>query len=180
MRLTEPRYGEDREKDMVYPSQFHKQHRLMTYDYSSPGSYMLTICVAGRNRILSKVEYRGMYEPAGVELTPTGRIAEKYINKIPHHYSCVTVDNYVIMPDHIHLLLTIEPDVEFLPKRPDIHTIIRMFKTMTTKELGYSIWQDSFYDVIAETEERFLICQKYIDENPAAWLEKQDEPFLPK
>ena len=165
---------------MVFPSQFHKQHRLKTYDYSSPGSYMLTICVAGRKKILSKVIYRGMYAPAGVELTGEGQIAEKYLNSIPDNYPSVTLDNYVIMPDHIHVLLTLAPDITSLAKKPDVHTIIRMFKTMVTKELGYSIWQDSFYDVIAETEERFLVCDKYIDENPAAWLEKNDEPFIPK
>ena len=165
---------------MVYPSQFHKQHRLMTYEYSSPGSYMLTICVAGRKRILSKVVYRGMYAPASVELTETGRTVEKYLNCIPANYPFVTVDNYVIMPDHVHVLLTIEPGAVSSDKRPNVHTIIRMLKTMVTKELGHSIWQDSFYDVIADTEKRFLICDKYIDENPAAWLEKNDEPFVPK
>ena len=165
---------------MVYPSQFHKQHRLKTYDYSSPGSYMLTFCVAGRNKILSDVVYRGMYAPAEVELTKIGKVVDKHIANIPHAYPCVTLDNYVIMPDHVYILLTIEPDAMSLSKRPNVHTIIRMTKSMVTKELGYSIWQDSFYDVIAETEERYWVCQNYIDETPAAWLEKNDEPFTPK
>ena len=163
---------------MVFPSKYHKPHRLKTYDYSSPGSYLLTFNTDGRKRILSSVVYRGMYEPATVELTDTGKITEKYLLRIPVVYPHVILENYVIMPDHVHVLLTIVPENNGEPiKRPGVDTMIRSTKTLITKELGFSIWQVDYYDVIADTEELFLLCDKYIDENPAAWLEKHDDPF---
>ena len=166
---------------MVFPSKFHKPHRLKTYDYSSPGSYLLTFNTDGRKRILSSVVYRGMYEPAAVRLTDIGIVTEKYLLRIPVVYPYVLLENYVIMPDHVHVLLTItQADEGAQIKRTGVDTIIRSTKTLITKELGYSVWQTDFYDVIADSEKLFLLCDKYIDDNPAAWLEKHDDPFVLK
>ena len=119
-----------------------------------------------------------MYEPATVKLTNVGRIAEKYILRIPDVYPYVLLENYVIMPDHVHILLTItQTDEKAQNKRIGVDTVIRSTKTLITKELGFSVWQKDFYDVIADSERLFLLCDKYIDDNPAAWLEKHDDPF---
>ena len=122
-----------------------------------------------------------MYEPATVKLTNVGRIAEKYILRIPDVYPYVLLENYVIMPDHVHILLTItQTDEKAQNKRIGVDTVIRSTKTLITKELGFSVWQKDFYDVIADSERLFLLCDKYIDDNPAAWLEKHDDPFVLK
>ena len=156
---------------------FHKPHRLKGFDYSSACSYLLTITTKGRAPILSRVVYRGMYEPSTVELLPCGMVTEKYLLRIPDVYPNVTLDNYVIMPDHVHILLTIERnDAE----NKGTDKIIRATKAMITREIGRSIWQTDFYDVIADTEELFLRCDRYIDENPAAWIERHGEPTAPK
>jgi len=166
---------------MIYPSQFHKPHRLKTYDYSSHASYLLTFNVRDRKPLLSTVIDRGMYEPAAVSLKRIGRITEKYLQRIPVVYPHVLLENYVIMPDHVHLLLTILPEEDGkYRKRAGVDTIIRSTKTLITKEVGYSFWQPDFYDVIADSEELFLLCDKYIDENPAAWIEKHSDPFTVK
>ena len=177
MRKTSFQNGSD---PMVFPSKYHKLHRLTSFDYSSPGSYLLTFNTVDRKELLSTVVYRGMYEPATVRLTRIGKLTEKYILRIPDVYPNYVLDNYVIMPDHVHVLLTILQNDDPEKQTKSVETVIRSTKTLITKELGYSIWQPDFYDVIADTEERFMICDKYIDENPAAWLEKHDDPFIPK
>lgn len=74
-------------------------------------------------------------------------------------------------------LLTIERNA---PDNKGTDKIIRATKAMITREIGRSIWQKDFYDVIADTEELFLRCDRYIDENPAAWIERHGEPTAPK
>ena len=159
-------------------SKFDKPHRLRSFDYSSVASYMLTFNTADKKCILSEILQRSIFEPPEVRLSAYGRITEKYILNIPNAYPNVTLDNYVIMPNHVHILLTINDYIP--PKREDkpmISRIIQSTKSLTVKEIGEKIWQLDFYDVIADTEKRYLICDKYIDDNPAVWLEKSgDEP----
>ncbi|MBQ6066319.1 MAG: transposase [Clostridia bacterium] len=166
---------------------FDKPHRLAAFDYSSVCSYMLTFDLKNRDQhLLSEIVYRGMYQPPLVKLKPYGEITEKYIKRIETVYKGVLVDNYVIMPNHVHLLLTIiERDSEYeKPKGNNISriaSIIRSTKNMITREIGRSIWQKDFYDTIADTEEIFIRCDNYIDNNPASWLEKHGlEPEYPK
>ena len=142
---------------------------------------MLTFNTKEGRNILSEVVRPSRYEPATVRLTPYGRITEKHILHIPEAYSNVTLDNYVIMPNHVHLLLTVHFYVPAKRKdKPLISGIIRATKAMISREIGESIWQLDFYDVIADTEKRFLICDQYIDDNPAVWLEKRGiEPEIP-
>ena len=167
--------------------QFDKPHRLATFDYSSVCSYMLTFDLKNKEQhLLSEIVYQGMYQPPLVKLKPYGEITEKYIKRLATVYKGVEVDNYVIMPNHVHLLLSIverDPAYE-QPKGNNlsrIATIMRSTKNMITREIGRSIWQKDFYDTIADTEEIFMRCDKYIDDNPAAWLEKHGmDPEYPK
>jgi len=157
---------------------FHKPHRLKKFDYSSACSYMLTFNTKNRDRILSEIVYKGMFDPPEICLTDFGKVTEKHILNIPNAYKNVTLDNYVIMPDHIHVLLTIERQENAGNK--GVNRIIQTTKSMISREIGFLIWQKDFYDVVADTEEIFQRCDKYIDDNPAAWFEKHSEPASPK
>ena len=77
-----------------------KPNRLIEYDYRTNGAYFVTICTQDRKKILSSIVGDGFPVPK-----PYGMMAEEFIRQIPLKYPSVTVDNYVIMPDHIHLLL---------------------------------------------------------------------------
>lgn len=77
-----------------------KHNRLTEYDYSTNGAYFVTICTQDRRKILSNIVGDGSSVPK-----PIGKIAEEMIAQIPCKYPSVAVDKYVIMPDHIHLLL---------------------------------------------------------------------------
>ena len=82
-----------------------KHPRLCGYDYSSEGIYFLTICTAERKPILSKIIASKTNDAASLLLTEFGKIAEQYIHSISAAYPNTTVLSYIIMPDHIHLLL---------------------------------------------------------------------------
>ena len=118
---------------MDYPKR--KNPRLAAFDYSAPNVYFLTLCTRGRNRCLSRIVGRGLdpavprpgsRDPSAVgyalELTPFGRIAEQDLLDLPRHFDGVTVLQYVIMPDHIHILLQLDaagPEREAKPRPHD-------------------------------------------------------------
>ncbi len=85
-----------------------KPTRLKEYDYSSPGAYFVTICTKDRKQLLSKfIVGDGVLDVPQNVLTRYGKIADKYISQMSHFYDNISVDNYVIMPNHIHLLIQI-------------------------------------------------------------------------
>ena len=79
------------------------------------------------------------------------------------------------MLNHIHLLITCfygNNSGGMWASRPTIMTVIRSLKTMVTKQIGYSIWQESFFDRIVRNETEYLGIWKYIDDNPIRWLQR--------
>ncbi len=78
-----------------------RRNRLPDYDYSTPGWYYVTICA-----------YRlqcwfGDVVDGEMELNSFGKIAEDCWNKIPKHFKNVELDEYIIMPNHIHGIIII-------------------------------------------------------------------------
>jgi len=157
-----------------------KHPRLKNYDYSQNGCYYVTICTKNHYCILGQIPVGwDAHIPPTVELSDIGKIAKKYIENINCVYD-VSVDNYVIMPNHIHLLISISAEksgglwaARPTAANPTLHTIIRSFKTMVTKQIGYSVWQDSYFDRIIRDEKGYREVWQYIDENPVKWVEDQ-------
>ena len=83
-----------------------KANRIKDYDYSQNGAYFVTVCTQDRKRILSKISVgtplSGCPQEPCLELLWHGQIADKYIRQIDGFYDDLSVDQYVIMPDHIH------------------------------------------------------------------------------
>lgn len=156
-----------------------KHPRLKNYDYAAPGAYFVTICVQGRKCILSEVVGRGDLTPPDLTLTAAGRVIERYIGGIETAYPGVTVDRYVVMPNHVHILLTIHPpkDGGVGSPRPTLITIVRAFKSLTTRHLGKNIWQTSFYEHIVRDDIAYQEIWNYIDANPLRWTE--DKFYIP-
>jgi len=149
-----------------------KHPRLKDFDYSQNGAYFVTICTKDRKYLLGTIPVgRGALTPPEIQLSEIGRITEFHIQNINSVYEGVLIEKYAIMPNHIHLLIRIENDGGMRASRPTIQTIIRSFKTMVTRKIGFSIWQDSFHEHIIRNEADFLAIWKYIDENPIKWQE---------
>ena len=150
-----------------------KPNRLKDYDYSSNGAYFITVCTKEKQCILSEVIVgTSIARPPEIALTRIGAVVDSAIRAIPEHYKNVKVDNYVVMPNHIHLLIRMEGD-----NNPTISRIIQHMKGYVTKQVGHSIWQDKSYDHVIRDENDYLIRWQYIDNNPISWLLKQDEDY---
>ena len=82
-----------------------KPTRLKNYDYSGNGAYFVTICTHNRKCILSDIVGEGLCTLPKNTLTPIGKEIEKSIQYIDENYEGVIIDKYVIMPNHIHLIV---------------------------------------------------------------------------
>ena len=147
-----------------------KPTRLKGYEYSTPGAYLITICVKDRKQLLSKII---VGDDAHIvpksHISNYGLICDKYINNINIKYENVTIDKYVIMPNHIHLIIFLHGTMRASSPTKNIETIIRSFKTLVTKEIGYSIWQRSYHDHIIRGEKDYQKIWEYIDTNVIRW-----------
>ena len=143
-----------------------KNIRLQNYDYSSEGGYFITICVEDRKNLLSTVVGGDdLGAPKQIILKPYGKITEKYILSIEKAYYSVKVENYIIMPNHIHLLLLI--DTYGLPRSsaPTIPDIITALKKFTNRDCKCNLWQRGYYDHIIRNQSDFEHHWNYIEYN---------------
>ena len=144
-----------------------EKNRLENYDYSQEGAYFITICVKDRKPILSKI----VGDDAHIVPQKYGRILEKYIRNVPE------IEKYVIMPDHVHLIIRINNGTMWAssPTR-NVSTIVRSLKTLTTKEIGEPIFQRSYYDHIIRNQDDYNEKWDYIENNPQKYaLKNQDD-----
>ncbi len=151
-----------------------KPTRLKDYDYSQNGGYFVTLCSHNKQCIFSRVVGGGAFDAPQNHLSETGKIAEKYILST-NNISDVTVDKYVIMPNHIHLILIVN-NVGGTSRAPSptnniISHTISTFKRFVNKEVGNNVFQRSFHDHIIHDERDYLKIWNYIDTNPEKWSE---------
>lgn len=172
-----------------------KENRLQGYDYSENGAFFITACVKDRlnlmwvNRGENGENVRNDSElRISYELSTAGRIVDKAIKNIPVIYKGVRVEKYVIMPNHIHMILSIngsgEGNVEAAGEQCSplqgkernlqpvtISRIMKQVKGIVSKENGFSFWQKSFHDHIIRSQEEYNEIWDYIDRNPTKWQE---------
>ena len=139
-----------------------KRVRLQNFDYNQNGYYFITICTKEKQKRLCKI----VGDDAHIVPLPYGIITEKYIKSI------IGIEKYVIMPNHIHLIIKIDSGTMWASSpTKSIPQLIRSFKTLTTKEIGKSIFQRSYHDHIIRDQNDYLKIWNYIDTNPAKWNE---------
>ena len=150
-----------------------KDLRLKNYDYSTTGVYFITICIEKRRNILSNIVGEGSPLP---QLTQYGEIVDRWINLITEKYPEIEIDCYVIMPNHIHLLLSLTNENGRGNPSPTVDSVIGWFKYNATKEInqprkvaGDKVFQRSYYDHIVRNQKDYEECYKYINENPLKW-----------
>ena len=146
-----------------------KSIRLRNYDYSSAGVYFITICTKDRKNyfwqpkeIYSKFIGNNIIRPYKIPLSKYGRIS---------------VSSFVIMPNHIHMLLTVGFNQKYnnstvlsvTQDKASITRVVKQFKGAVSKEVGFSVWQKSFYDHIVRSEKDLAKMWQYIKSNPLLW-----------
>ena len=149
-----------------------KINRIPEYDYSQNGAYFVTICTHERRKSLSDIVGDGFPVPK-----PCRMIAEEMIRRISVKYPKVSVDRYVIMPDHIHLLLRIDRDLRTGNPSPTLGNIIGWYKYQVTKEInlllgqqGEKVFQSSYYDHVIRNQQDYNQVWEYIESNPRKWV----------
>ena len=149
-----------------------KQNRLKEYDYSAPNAYFITICTEKRKKLFWMDVGAIIDRPKNVPLTNLGIIAQRSIENITKHYPAISVDHYVIMPNHIHLLLQINTDVNGRSMiAPTISTVVRLMKGTVSKQAGFTVWQKGFYDHVIRNGNDYQDIWNYIEGNPSKWAE---------
>ena len=160
-----------------------KKIRLEGYDYSKNGLYFVTICVTEKYQVLwenvgaNSVRLLTAKELLRPKLSDIGKVVKKKLAEIGEHYPDVFVEMSCIMPDHVHIIINIEKQPKngrtlFAPtsETPTLSRVIKHFKEAVTKELGYSIWQKSFYDTIIKNRKQHAEIRHYIANNPAKYV----------
>ena len=156
-----------------------KPMRLDYYDYSTPGGYFITFCTHDRKNTLSRI-VGAIHESPEPQLTVCGKIVERILQCIPRHLS-VTVDQYVIMPNHVHLILLITEENAMRA----IHESPLQGRSIISKAVGYikmnaskairqiygdvSVWQRGYHDHVIRNQADYEMIAKYIYENPIRW-----------
>ena len=161
-----------------------KELRLKQYDYSSKGAYFITICTQNREKTLSRITMPvgvgALDDPPSVfdiqvELTAIGKIVEKNLLS-SENISGVTIDEYVIMPNHIHAIIYLDPDEHSnlkdgssrapTPTNEMIPHIVSTFKRFCNREIGRNIFQRGYMEHVIRDKRDYDTKVKYIYENP--------------
>ncbi len=171
-----------------------KNIRLKNYDYSKEGYYYITICIKDRKEILSKIgsyNAKSMSDNVGVgvpddpkkihiKLTTYGEIIEKQIKEINNIYKDIKIENYIIMPNHVHMIIELARQENGSSRTPTptnakIPIIVSTLKRLTNKEIENKIWQRNYYEHIIRNEKEYYEIIKYMKNNPIRWIEKEGE-----
>jgi len=177
---------------MKYNSEIHhrKSIRLRHYDYSQSGAYFITMCTHNRECLLGEIIDREMV------LNDAGEITQHYWLEVPNHFPNVVLDEYIVMPNHVHGIIVSNDNVgarhavplqqaeQFgKPTRQSIPTIIRSFKSAVTNQInqthqntGSSVWQQNYYEHIIRNEIELNKTREYIVYNPINWT--TDENYV--
>ena len=166
-----------------------KTIRLRGANYSTEAVYFLTFCTKDRKCILSRIEEN---DDASVALTRYGNVVDKYIKEMSNFYDNLSVEAYVIMPNHVHILLYVKdkgdpPKSELsgicgpsgtpvlTAKNSVVSRFLSTLKRFCNKEFGENIWQGRSYDHIIRNGRDYDEHLRYILLNPARW--RSDELF---
>ena len=149
-----------------------KHPRLDDYDYSTAGAYYITICTHNRRCLLSRVVGQGI-GPAKIQYTPYGKIAKEQLFLLEKRYPSLKIDQYVIMPNHIHAILLLE-EAAGDSQHPTITGIVCAYKSLTTRECKKArpidkLFQTSFYEHVIRGREDYDEIAEYIVNNPKKW-----------
>ena len=154
---------------------YRKRMRLKEYDYSLPGYYYVTVSAQNGQ------EWFGEVTDGEMVLGMPGRIVEMSWREIPNHFDNVELDEFVVMPNHLHGIIIIKKEIvgdrHACPLRRQyqlLPVIIGGFKSAVSRQMHVSKiagfrWQRSFYDRVLRGEKELKAIREYIRNNPQQW-----------
>ena len=148
--------------------------RLQQFDYAAHYYYFITICCKDKRHLFGKVVGAAYMPPVQVCLNETGKIAECNLLAIEKHTPQAKIEKYVIMPNHLHMILSIgcqdEVPAGGIYAAPTVSGIMNSYKASVSRDVGFPVWQRSFYDHIIRNQHDFEEIWQYIDQNPLQWV----------
>lgn len=170
------------------PQKHHRRSiRLKEYDYAQPGGYFVTIVTYQRDLLFGEIVDDEM------ALNDFGKIANECWREIPEHFPNVELGAYVVMPNHVHGIITITDGRGTIYRAPtqeqfqkpvtgSLPTIIRTYKSAVTRLIGREhnatgIWQRNYYEHIIRNHEDWDRIHRYIEANPSLWAEDEENPL---
>ena len=157
------------------------RNRLKDFDYSTAGYYFVTICTKYMQ------EWFGDVVEGKMMLNECGRIVQECWFNLPNHYSNCRLDEFIVMPNHVHGIINLHSNVgnglkPFPTIQYSLSEVIRGLKTFSSRKINKIDkmdrfqWQKSFYDHIIRTEQSLYVIRKYIRNNPLKWDEDRNNP----
>lgn len=146
--------------------------RLTTHNYSSAGVYFITICTYKSHSLFGQVRHARMV------LNELGHIVQSGWIDLPRYYDEISLDSYVVMPDHFHGIIFIESEDDLNRGRmhETLPRIIRSFKYFSSRFInkarqspGAPVWQKSYYDRIIWNHIELMKARGYIEKTPNRW-----------
>ena len=156
----------------------------MNWDYRSPGFYFVTICTKNHDCYFGDIMCDARTQNfASLRASVIGDVAAKFWHEIPTHFPFVSLDEFVLMPNHLHGVLkfntTIEGDLQmnaFGPQSKNLASVIRGYKSAVKKFATINNipfeWQPRYYDHVIRNFKRLNTIRSYISRNPINWINK--------
>jgi len=154
-----------------------KHPRLKGYDYSKNGAYFITFCVKDKCELLGQIVVgRGILDAPFVELSKHGKALTEAIDFLNSRGNGIDIVKYVIMPNHVHLIVQIDVSCDGasgMPRPTDavIPKLVSSIKRYTNKQAGINLWQQSYHDRIIRDESEYQRIWQYIENNPITWID---------
>jgi putative transposase len=178
------------------PDRYHRRSvRLKGYDYAQSGAYFLTVCTEHRDCLFGEIVDGEM------RLSAFGRSVNVVWDAIPDHFHGVSLDEFVVMPNHAHGIVLIAsaigdasgpqgtacraPTRESFgkPVAHSLATIVRSFKSATMKLIndargtrGAHVWQRNYYERVIRDDRELDAIREYIAQNPLNWMDDENRP----
>ena len=147
--------------------------RLKGYDYSHNGAYFITICSFKHNCLFGEI----FVETAEMILSDIGKIVSKCWFDLEEHYPQIALDEFIIMPNHVHGIILIEENGSLEIRNHGLSEFVRAFKSFSSRGIGElklkdlsRIWQSGFYDHIIHSAKELEGIRNYIRDNPVNWI----------
>ncbi|MGV8059749.1 MAG: transposase [Smithellaceae bacterium] len=169
------------------PANHHRRSiRLRDYDYSQAGAYFVTICVLRRECLFGEIIDGEMI------MNEMGRIVLAVWTDLPNHYKHIILDEYMVMPNHVHGIINIvgaglKPALTKpapTEKQQGLPEIIRGFKTFSSRRInvfcnkpGCSVWQRNYYERVIRNENELFLAREYVVHNPLKWELDKENPI---
>lgn len=162
-------------------NRFHKNIRMKEWDYAQSAVYMVTICVSDRSHRFGQITDMDV-----LRLNDAGRMIRQEVLALEVRHSQVSIDEFVVMPNHIHLILGMNLTIDSVSPLSLID-LVGEFKSRTTNsyikgvKMGLlpafdkKLWQEGYYETVMRDERMTEDRRQYIVNNPANWW---DDPEL--